>query len=106
MLLIVALLAIIVWRQMGNPLIAVLMVTTIDAIGFIPTFRKSFVDPWSETLSFWASMAMASIFIIASIAQYNFLTVTYAAMLLIGNTTVWTICFFRRKILKEASLTP
>lgn len=104
-LLIVALLAIIIWWQMGNPLIAVLIVTAIDAIGFIPTFRKSFVKPWSETLSFWAGMAIASAFIIASTAQYNVLTVTYAAMLLLGNMTVWMICLFRRKVLKTSPLT-
>ena len=86
---------------MGNPIITVLMVTGIDAIGFIPTFRKSFSEPWSETLSFWAFMTIASIFSIASIAQFNTLTVTYAAMLFVGNITVWTICFFRRKVLKE-----
>jgi len=101
-LLIVALLAIIVWWQMGNPLIAVFMVTAIDAAGFIPTFRKSCAEPGSETLSFWAIMAIASVFMIASVAQYNLLTVTYAAMLLIGNITVWMICFFRRRVPKEA----
>jgi len=105
-LLFVALLAIIVWWRMDDPLIAVLMVTGIDAIGFIFTFRKSFAEPWSETLSFWASMAMASVFLIVSTAQYNFLTVTYAAMLLMGNITVWMICFFRRRVVKEANLAP
>ena len=100
-LLIVALLAIIVWWQMGNPLIAVLMVTLIDAIGYIPTFRKSYAEPWSETLSYWVLMVVANIFTIASSAQYNFLTVTYAAVLLIANGTVWMICFFRRRTLKK-----
>lgn len=95
-LLIVALLAIVVWWQMCNPLIAVLMATAIDAIGYIPTFRKSFVNPWGETLSFWAIMAIVNVFIIASSARYNFLTVAYAAMVLLANVAVWTICFFRR----------
>jgi hypothetical protein len=99
-LLILALLAIVVWWQMGSPLIAVIMVTVIDAIGYIPTFRKSYVEPWSETLSFWAIMVLANIFTIAASAQYNFLTVTYAAMLLIANGTVWVICFFRRRVIK------
>lgn len=101
--LIVALLAIFVWRQSDNPLIALLMVTAIDAIGYIPTLRKSFVEPWSETLSFWAVMAIANVFIIASSAEYNSLTVTYAAMRLVANATVWMICFFRRRLLKKVS---
>jgi hypothetical protein len=105
-LLIVALLAIVVWWQMGNRLIAVFMATAIDVIAYIPTIRKSIIKPRSETLSFWAIMAIVNIFIIASNSQYNFLTVTYAATLMIANTTLFMICFFRRRVLKEAGLDP
>ena len=100
-LLVVALLAIILWWQIGNSYVAVLMVTAIDAIGFIPTFRKSLIDPWSEALSFWSIMTLATFFMIASSAQYNFLTLFYMFIILLGDITVWIICFFRRKVLHE-----
>jgi hypothetical protein len=96
-LLILAILAIIAWWQLNNPVIAILMVTAIDAIGFIPTIRKSFNEPWSETMSFWIIMLTINILTIIAVEQYNFLTVTYSVMLAIGNTVVWTTCFFRRK---------
>lgn len=99
--LILALMAIAVWWHMSNHLVSVLMATSIDTMGYIPTIRKAFAEPWSETLSFWSFMALANAFIIASSAEYNALTVTYAAVLSIANITVVTVCIIRRGVLKD-----
>jgi hypothetical protein len=95
--LLLALSAVFVWWQMNNPVLAVFMVSIIDGIGFVPTFRKSFEEPWSETLSFWFIMAVANVLILISIAEYNFLTVAYPVTLVIANFAVWGICFFGRR---------
>lgn len=100
-MLISALLAIIVWWKLESPLLAVLMVSVIDGLGYAPTFRKSFEEPWSETLSFWFIQAIINILIIISIAEYNLQTVIYPAVLAAANIGVWSICFFRRKIIKN-----
>ncbi|MCX6722572.1 MAG: hypothetical protein NT094_00715, partial [Candidatus Staskawiczbacteria bacterium] len=47
--LITAFLAVLVWWQLHQPLLSVLMVSAIDVIGYIPSIRKSYKDPWSET---------------------------------------------------------
>lgn len=94
----VALSAIIVWWGLENPLLAILMVSVIDGLAYIPTIRKSFEEPWSETLLFWFVMASINILIIISISEYNLLTVTYPATLLALNIFVWCVCFFRRKM--------
>ncbi len=99
--LIIALLAIFIWWRLNNPLIAVLMVSAIDGLGYFPTFRKSFQEPYSETLTYWAIMAISSVLAIISNAEYNLLTVTYLAVLALANTTVWTICFVRRRVIKK-----
>ena len=99
--LIAALSAIVVWWGLDAPLLAVLMISVIDGLGYIPTFRKSFEEPWSETLSFWAIMAIVGILIIISIAEYNFLTVTYVAVITVANVVSWMICFFRRKLIQN-----
>ncbi len=51
--LIAALVAILVWVQLDNPLLAVFLATAIDGFGYIPTFRKSYVEPFTETPFFW-----------------------------------------------------
>ena len=96
-----ALLAIVLWWQLKNPLIAVLMVSLIDGLGYIPTIKKTFEDPWSETPSFWLLMALAMIVTIISNAEYNLLTVTYLAVLFVANTTIFIISLYRRKILQK-----
>jgi len=47
--LILAFLAIIVWWQLKQPVLAIFMVSAIDVAAYIPSFRKSWHDPWSET---------------------------------------------------------
>lgn len=102
--LIVALAAIIIWWKMESPLLAVLMVSVIDGLGYIPTFRKSFAEPWSETLSFWGIMAISNVLVIISIADYNLQTIVFPATLGVANIGLWSVCFFRRKTIKNSKI--
>lgn len=95
-ILVLALLAVVVWWQLDNPLLAVFMVSAIDGLGYIPTFRKSWDDPRSETLLFWLGMVVATILSLLALTEYNLLTVTYLAMLGIANTTLLILCAWRR----------
>jgi hypothetical protein len=100
-ILILALLAIGVWWQLDSPLLAVFMVSTIDGLGYIPTLRKSFAEPWSETLSFWGIMVIVGALSIIANAEYNLLTITYLATLGIANALVLALCLFRRRVIQE-----
>jgi len=94
--LIIALIAIFVWWQLKIPLVSVLMVSVIDFFGFLPSFRKSYEEPWSETLSSWLLFSVANIFSILALNQYNLLTLTYLIFITVGNMSVFFICLFRR----------
>jgi hypothetical protein len=95
--LLAALLAIVLWWRLDNPYLAVFMVSLIDGLGYVPTFRKSFQAPWSETLSFWIAMMFAALFALLANAEYNFLTVTYLATCAVANAAVILILVFRRR---------
>lgn len=95
--LIMALSAIVVWWQLKNPLLAVFMVSAIDGLGYIPTYRKSFVNPWTETPTLWLAMIVAGVFALLANAEYNLLTVTYIATLIVANTVLLTLLTVRRK---------
>jgi len=97
--LIIALLAIIVWWQLNNPLLAVLMVTAIDLLGYIPTFRKLYVEPYSETISSWVIWIITPSLTLFSNAQYNWLTVTYLAAAVVINITVVATIIIRRRVM-------
>ena len=93
----IALLAVIVWWQMNNPLLAIIMVSGIDAFGFIPTLRKSWQEPWSETVLTWTLFSVGNIFAILALSSYNFFTLTYLVTITIFNIAIISICLIRRK---------
>ena len=100
-ILIAALLAIVVWWQLDKPLISVLMVSAIDVIGYIPSFRKSYQEPWSETLISWILFSVSNIFAILALKEYNLLTVTYLAATTSANIALFLFCFFRRQFVPK-----
>lgn len=97
----VALSAIFVWWQLDNPLIAVLMVSGIDGIGYIPTFRKSYRKPWTETAGSWTAFAVADAFAILALENYNLLTVSYLATIATANLLLAIYLFARRRSVKK-----
>ena len=100
-ILIAALSVIIVWWRLDQPLISVIMVSVIDVIGYVPSFRKSYQEPWSETLISWILFSASNIFAILALKEYNLLTVTYLAAITSANIALFLICFFRRKFVPK-----
>lgn len=96
--LILALVAILVWWQLDNPLLSVFMVSAIDGLGYIPTFRKTWEDPSTETTSFWVIMAVVNVLTLLSNAEHNFLTMTYSIVLGVANTAMVFIILKRRGV--------
>ena len=74
-----ALTAIPFWYFTSNPLWAVLILTTIDLLGFAPTFRKSYQYPYSEQLTFYAIIASRNIFSIFALENYSLTTLLFPA---------------------------
>jgi hypothetical protein len=99
-ILVLALLAIVIWWQMKNPVAALFMVTAIDGFAYFITLRKCFKNPWSETLFYWIVMAIICMLSIIATAQYNLLTVTYFVTLFTLNLVVVSVCLLRRAFVK------
>jgi len=100
-ILLIAFLAIIIWWQLKQPVLSVIMVSAIDVFGYIPTFRKSYKDPWSETLATWILFAMSDIFAMFALSKYNLLTVTYLASITVVNLSFFIFCLSRRYFIKK-----
>ncbi|MES2014798.1 MAG: hypothetical protein V4437_03235 [Patescibacteria group bacterium] len=100
-ILLLALSAIIIWWLLNSPLLAVLMVTAIDAIGYLPSFRKSFNEPWSEPILSWILFTLAPIFGLLALSGYTLLTTTYLLMCIVANILMITLCFLRRPLVQK-----
>lgn len=94
--LVAALLAVVVWVQLDNPLLAVILATAIDGFGYIPTYRKSFEEPFSETPFFWLAMSANSFLSIAALGTYSLLTYLYLAVLGIANFGLFLLIKYKR----------
>lgn len=100
-ILLLALIAIALWWRFNSPLLAVWMVTAIDAAAYIPTFRKSFSEPLTESLFAWTLFTFYALFALLALREYNALTVPYLLMTAIANAALALFLFVRRRSLKN-----
>jgi hypothetical protein len=100
-ILIFAICAILVWWQLDKPLLSIIMVTLIDILGYVPTFRKSYFEPQSETLSAWFWFIVSNIFAILALSQYNLMTAMYISAITLANISLFSFCLIRRKFVSK-----
>ena len=69
----------------NHPVVSLAIVTIAEIISFVPTFRKTRNDPYSESLpSYYLLMVKLSLILVA-LEKYNALTVSYS--------TLWILVF-------------
>jgi hypothetical protein len=81
-----------------NAVISVILAAVIDGLGFIPTFRKSYLKPNSEPLLSYLFSSLAFLFSLGALNTYNFVTVFYAVALAVTNSSLIIFLIARRKI--------
>lgn len=96
-ILIASLLAIGVWWQLHNPLLALVMVSLIDIVGYIPSIRKTYEEPWTETSLTWGVFIITNVLIMLSLDEYNFMTLFYLVSITAANAILLSICLVRRR---------
>ena len=67
----------------AHPVIALVIVTAAEIISFIPTFRKTHNDPYSESLPSYYLLMLKLSLILVALKRYNPLTVSYSALWLV-----------------------
>ena len=95
-LLIGALLAIAVWIFTKNALYSVILVSVIDFTGYLPTARKGYEEPHTETISLYVMNAMTDILGLLALSTYSATTVLYLATLLFANSSLVALLILRR----------
>lgn len=66
-----------------QPVISLAIVSIAEVVSFIPTFRKTRNDPYSESLTSYYLLMLKLALILVAIEEYNFLTASYSIMWLI-----------------------
>jgi hypothetical protein len=96
-LLVLALIAVAILVFTKNVLFATILATATDTIGYIPSIRKSYYEPWSETVSTWLGFTFFNFLAIAALRQYNALTLMYLTAITAANMTIALVCILRRR---------
>lgn len=94
--------AIPVWVVTREPLWSVVMMVAINNLGFIPTFRKTWHDPYSENLPFYASVVAKFLLGIAALDRYALVTVLFPLNCVIANAVFLAMVIGRRRALAGA----
>lgn len=76
------------WQLSGSPLVAILMNTTMDMLGAIPTISKTYHDPDSEDLVFWSMSFTSAVLNLLAIEHFSLSFIVFPIYLFILNVTM------------------
>ena len=99
-----ALAAIPLWYVTSNPLLAVLLVTTVDILGFGPTLRKAYARPESESLLFFCLIVVRNAFVLLALERYSLTTALFPVAIGSMATIVSIVVVTQRIRLKRHSV--
>lgn len=84
------------WYFSSDPLWAVVILTIVDVLGFGPTFRKAYDDPYSESVLFFSLFTIRNIISIAALENYSTTTLLFPTLVSATCLLLILMIFFRR----------
>jgi len=94
--LIIALLGIIPWILTKDPTISVIIVVSIDLVAFLPTLRKTWLYPKTETPILYSMNVTRHILTLFSLQEYNVATMLHSIVMIVTNTLMTTFILSRK----------
>lgn len=92
-----ALVAFFIYLFLHNALLSVVVVTLIDFVGFLPTIRKAYQEPKTETASNYGLSSASSALALCALTSFNITTSLYLITVVITNGVCAAIIMVRRK---------
>lgn len=85
------------WLLAKQPVVSVILLSSIDMLGFIPTIRKSWKKPHQETLSSYATNTFRFALAIIALSHYTIVTSLYPVTWIFANGLFSIFLIIRRK---------
>jgi hypothetical protein len=89
------------WLFADQPVLSIVLLSSIDMLGFIPTIRKSWYKPNQETLSSYATNTFRFGLAIIALQHYTIVTSLYPITWIIANGGFSIFLVVRRKQLNQ-----
>ncbi len=96
-----ALFAIPLWLLLDQALFSAVLVTWIGVFAFVPTIRKTWANPYSETVSTYCITTFRHILTLFALSEYNLITVIFPGIWVWINLSFLIMIFYRRVTLKK-----
>jgi hypothetical protein len=97
---ILGLIAVVFWLVAKQPVFSIILVVTVDMLGFAPTFRKSWYKPYSETLFTYLLNTFRHSLSIFALKHYSIVTWLYPVSWAVANGLFSLMLVVRRKQVK------
>ncbi len=95
--LMLAFIALFLWLIAKQPMLSVILVSSIDMLGFAPTIRKSWHKPFSETLFTYELGAFRHGLSLLALQNYNIVTWLYPGSWAVANALFSLMLVLRRR---------
>ena len=92
-----SLIAIGFWLIADQPEVAITLVIAADLLAFIPTVRKSYYNPYSETLSLYITNALRFSLTLFAVEHYTYLSSAWVVAWVVGNALLSALIIIRRR---------
>lgn len=87
------------WYLTSDPLWAVVILTSVDILGFGPTIRKAYTYPFEEQLTFFVLIAVRNILSIMALEHYSLTTILFPAITGLACILFIIMVMNRRRVL-------
>ncbi len=96
--LILSLFSLFLWLVIDQPILAIILIVFTDVLGFVPTIRKSFNDPYKKSITTWGIAAFRHGLVVTSLNKFNILTLLSPLVWILVNVSFILFLIIRRKI--------
>ena len=97
--LVAAVSAVPLWYATADPVWAVVILTTVDLLGFGPTLRKAFHFPHQENLTFFGLFLLRNLLAIIALEHYSVTTVLFPAAVALACLMLIVLILYRRRLM-------
>lgn len=85
------------WLIADQPDVAITLAIAADLLAFIPTVRKSYSDPYSETLSLYITNTLRFCLALLAVEYYTYLSSAWIIAWILGNALLSMLIIVRRR---------
>lgn len=89
------------WYFTSSPLTAVIILTTVDVLGFGPTLRKVWSQPYTEQPGFFSLFMLQYILVIAALETWSLTTLLFPAAMVTSCLCVVVLILYRRHLVTK-----